>query len=157
MDDDRPTVDRRFRNSHLEDERERVDIPIQNQSRIVVDNNQEVNRRSNPPDQTQRTPKVDYIINQNQPKHSVNPRSLVIDVNITINVGNSGRNPQITATTTNIRPRTPPIRSSAIIEDVGFIDLDMRQPERTARLSTDGLIRSSPSKQSTNHSNENKK
>jgi hypothetical protein len=142
--DDQTNGGQRFQDNRQNDER-RGDFLYRAQPRFVTDNDQEVNRRSNPPDQTQRTPQVNYTVNQNP---SSNPRTIVLDISISINVAGN-RNSQIIANANTLPSRSLPARSTAIIEDLGYIDLDIRSPERTARLATDGLIRSSPSKQST--------
>ena len=121
---------------------------------MVTNDNQETIQRSQPSDQLQRTPQVNYTVNQSP--SATNPRSIVLDISISINVAGN-RNPQITATANTAPVRSVPARSSAVIEDIGYVDLDIRSPERTARLETDGYIRPSPPKRSTILPNNNDK
>lgn len=60
-------------------------------------------------------------------------------------MGNSSnRNlPQVITSTNNIPIQTASPRSTAILNDIGYVDLDLRAPDRTGRLSTDGTIRMS--------------
>ena len=151
--DDLSTSGRRFRDDRQDNPSERADVTYRPRVRIVPVDDQTVDRQGQLSDQIQRTPKVEYTINQNP---SANPRSIVLDISISINVAGS-RNPQITASANALPARSSSIRSSAIIDDVGFVDLDIRSPDRTARLATDGIIRSSPSKQSSTVPNNNDK
>lgn len=153
-DNDQPTGGQRFPDNRQDDQQERVDGSYRALPRLVTNINQETIRRSQPSDQTPHTPQVSYTVNQNPSGN--NPRSIVLDINISINVAGN-RNPQITATANTIPSRSSPARSTAVIEDLGYVDLDIRSPERTARLATDGYIRSSPSKQSTTLLNDNDK
>lgn len=100
-------------------------------------------RQTRSSDQLQNTSRVNYMIPQNS---SGNSRSIVLDINISINLSGN-RTPQVTATAETLPRRTSPIRSTAILEDMNFIDLDIHTPQRTARLVTDGSIRSSPLQQ----------
>lgn len=112
------------------DQPERVYRPS---ARFATDETPDNNRQGYSSNHALDRSRINYTVPQNS-------RSMVLDINITINVGGN-RNPQVTATTTQ---HISPPRSTAILEDIGFVDLDIRSPERTARLVTDGSIRSSP-------------
>ena len=63
-------------------------------------------------------------------------------MNIAVTLG-ADRNPQASVTTNNYSSKPPNIRSTALIDDVRYIDLSIQSPENTAQLSTDGIIRQS--------------
>ena len=71
-----------------------------------------------------------------------------MEINIAVSLGNDrfSREPLVTS---SVNSKTPAIRSTATLEDVHFVDLNFRAPENVAQLSTDGLIRRSPSERST--------
>ena len=121
------------------DQPERSQVLYRPPAQFTRDETPDTNRQSHLSDQS----RINYTIPQNS---SGSSRSIVLDINITINVGGN-RNPQVTATAQTIPRRLSPPRSTAILEDIGFVDLDIRSPERTARLVTDGSIRSSPPQQ----------
>lgn len=125
------------------DQPERSQVLYRPSARLTTDGTPDNNRQSHLSDQSIDRSRINYTIPQNS---SGSSRSIVLDINITINVGGN-RNPQVTATAQTIPRRLSPPRSTAILEDIGFVDLDIRSPERTARLVTDGSIRSSPSQQ----------
>ena len=139
--------DRRDDDDDDDDHNERPRVQVNNRPsvRIATNDNQEVNRQSYLSDQSQNRSRINYTIPHNS---SGNSRSIVLDINITINLAGN-RNPQVTATAETIPPRSSPIRSTAILEDMNFLDLDIRTPQRTARLVTDGSIRSSSAQQTT--------
>ncbi|CAF3934453.1 unnamed protein product [Rotaria sordida] len=117
--------------------RNRISDDVQNRNRISVDSNrtQNYNQQTNSYERGQGSSKVYGTTNQSSNK----PRSLVLDINISLNAGRG--NSQATVRTNDITTRSQPINSRATIDNVRFLDIDIRSPGRTAELKTDGIIR----------------
>ncbi|CAM4789602.1 unnamed protein product [Rotaria magnacalcarata] len=73
-----------------------------------------------------------------RPAHG-NARTGVVEINIAVSFGGN-RNSQ---------------GSYAVIDDVGYIDINFQSPQKTAKLSTDGIIRNQSSQASVGFSNTN--
>jgi hypothetical protein len=135
-------------------ERETANDSFKEQRRPAYNTRPNISQQSTPLQQTLRSPKVDHAPNPTRYTVSSNSRTCVLDINISINLG--GRTPQVSVDANNVTSRSQPIRSTATIEDVRFIDLDLRcSPDRTAQLATDGILRQTTPKQTTNFSHDN--
>ncbi|CAF0886503.1 unnamed protein product [Adineta steineri] len=109
------------------------------QERSVVTQNQAVDRRNNPVAQVQHVPTTNNT--SNTVRHTIpgsNGRSIILDISISI--GSGGRASQANVTTNNTRSISP-MRSTALFDNVRTVDLDLRAPEHTAKISTDGNLR----------------
>ncbi|CAF0998555.1 unnamed protein product [Adineta steineri] len=109
------------------------------QERSVVTQNQAVDRRNNPVAQVQHAPTTNNT--SNTVRHTIpgsNGRSIILDISISIGAG--GRASQANVTTNNTRSISP-MRSTALFHNVRTVDLDLRAPEHTAKISTDGNLR----------------
>ncbi len=101
---------------------------------------------------TRRVPTADVFIDPvRRPAHGNAPRC-VMEVNIEVSVGGD-RNSQSSFITRNVSSKPPTIRSTAVIDNARYIDLNFQSPENTAQISTDGIIRRSPSERSTGFHN----
>ena len=67
-----------------------------------------------------------------------------MEINIAVSLG-PDRTPQASVISNNFLQNHQPIRSTAIFDDVSYVDLNFQSPENTAQFSTDGIIRQSPS------------
>jgi len=81
---------------------------------------------------------ANYAAHETFRSASVNPRTRVLDINITLEFGGSASREFVD--TRNAALRTSTTGSSTIIDNVHYIDLDLRSPGNTAQLSTDGII-----------------
>ncbi|CAF3431369.1 unnamed protein product [Rotaria socialis] len=89
-----------------------------------------------------------------RPVHG-NARTGVVEINIAVSFGGN-RNSQGSYERMNTVARpSPPIRSQAVIDDVGYVDIHFQSPQKTAKLSTDGIIRNQSSQPSVSFSNTN--
>ena len=124
-------------------------------TRRASDNRLEVDRRSNNPDYTRRAPPTTdvYVDRTRHPVHG-NARTCVMEVNISVTLG-ADRHPQASVSTSNYSSKQPNIRSTAFIDDVRYIDLNLQSPENVAQLSTDGIIRQSSPRGSVGFGNKN--
>ncbi len=112
-------------------------------------------RQSNNSGYTRRVPTADILVDPyRRPAHG-NARTCVLEINIAVNLG-SDRTSQASVITNNFPSKPPAIRSTAIIDDVRYVDLNFQTSDHTAQLSTDGIIRSSASsRNSTGFQNKN--
>lgn len=86
-----------------------------------------------------------YVDPHRRPGHG-NARTSTMEVNISVSLGGGGygdRVPHASVTTSNGSSRTPAIRSTAFLEDVRYVDLNFRLPDNTGQLRTDGILRES--------------
>lgn len=94
-------------------------------------------------DNTRRVPTADVFVDPyRRPQHG-NARTAVMEVNISVSLGGAsvGYADRTPHTTTNTKE--PVIRSTAFLEDARYVDLSFRVPEHGAQLRTDGIIRES--------------
>lgn len=112
------------------------------------DTRPEFSDRNNSVQYARRVPTADVFVDPIRRPHHGNARTCVMEINIAVSLGNdrSSREPFVTSSVTS---KPPVIRSTATLEDVHYVDLNFRSPENVAQLSTDGLIRRSPSEKST--------
>ncbi len=101
---------------------------------------------------TRRVPTADILIDPiRRPAHGNAPRC-VMEVNIEVSIGGN-RHSQSSFVTNHVSSKPPTIRSTAVIDNARYIDLNFRSPENTAQIATDGIIRRSPSQGSTGFHN----
>ena len=97
-------------------------------------------------DYTRRVPTADVLVDPTRRPGHGNARTSTMEVNISVSLGGGGygdRGPHTSVTTTSGSSKTPAIRSTAFLEDVRYVDLNFRLPENTGQLRTDGIIRES--------------
>jgi len=142
--DDRQNPD----NPYTSDPRRTGDNPYESTKRTgdnqftTTDTRQESDRRNTSSEYTRRfVPTAEVVVDPyRRPTHG-NARTCVMEINIAVSFG-SDRTPHASVITNNFPSKPPPpIRSTAIIDDVSYFDLNFQAPEHTAQLSTDGIIR----------------
>ncbi|CAF2069820.1 unnamed protein product [Rotaria magnacalcarata] len=89
-----------------------------------------------------------------RPAHG-NARTGVVEINIAVSFGGNRNSQGSYVRSSTVAKPSPPIRSQAVIDDVGYIDINFQSPQKTAKLSTDGIIRNQSSQASVGFSNTN--
>ena len=118
-----------------------------------ADNRQETDRRNNNFEYTRRIPTADVLVDPiRRPAHG-NTRTCVMEINIAVSLGGD-RSPRVSFESSDITSKPPPIRSTAVLEDVSYVDLKFQGPEKTAQLSTDAYMTRSPSQKSSGFNND---
>ena len=114
-------------------------------SRLAHPNDNRYNFRPSEPNYRY-VPTADvYVDPTRRPEHG-NARTCVMEINISVGLGDRDRPPLITSSSSSNYGKPPTIRSTARLENVNYIDLNFRTPEHVAYLATDGIIKgSSPS------------
>ncbi|CAF3549398.1 unnamed protein product [Rotaria sp. Silwood1] len=78
-----------------------------------------------------------------------NARPGNLNISIKVNVGGSNRPAQVSYVTNDYASKPPAIRSAATFDNVHYLDLNFQSPQQTARVTTDGILRSTPLQNST--------
>ncbi|CAF3216679.1 unnamed protein product [Rotaria sp. Silwood2] len=121
---------------------------------VSTGNRQEINRPTSNYESSKQIPTAHVTVDPiRRPSHG-NARSCVMDINIIVSFGGD-RTAQGSYVTKTYTTKPPAIRSTATIDDVHYVDLRFQTPQNTAQLQTDGILRSSPSQNSTGFSREN--
>ena len=87
-----------------------------------------------------RAPTADVRIDPIRRSGQGNARTCVMEINIAVSLGGD-RPPHASIVSHDASSRShPPIRSTATIQDVRYLDLNFQGPNNVAHLSTDGII-----------------
>ncbi|CAF3295715.1 unnamed protein product [Rotaria socialis] len=109
------------------------DVQIQQQNDTADNNNRYLNAE-------QRTRVSSPVQHRTRRVATSKPRTIAIDINISIGYGSNITHHQATVRPSAVRSSSPIRNTTATIDNPHFVDIDFHIPGRTAQLSTDGIM-----------------